>query len=83
MTYKINIKQKAQSFIIKQDKNQQVRIYKAIYKLPAGDIKKMQAHSNLYRLRVGKYRIIFEWKQNEILIDVTDANSRGDIYKKY
>lgn len=83
MTYKINIKRKAQKFINKQDKDQQVRLYKAIYNLPAGDIKKMQSFSNKYRLRVGKYRIIFEWKANEILIDVTDADSRGDIYKIY
>ena len=31
----------------------------------------------------GEYRIIFEWLDNKIYIDVTDADNRGDIYKKY
>lgn len=83
MTYKINIKKRAQKFINKQAKDQQIRLYKAIYNLPAGDIKKLQTFSDTYRLRVGKYRILFEWIENEIVIDVTDADSRGDIYKFY
>ena len=83
MTYKISIKRKAQKFIDKQEKTQQVRLYKAIYKLPAGDIKRMKAYENMYRLRVGKYRIIFEWIENQLIIDVMDADSRGDIYKSY
>lgn len=83
MKYRINIKKKAQKFINKQTKDQQIRLYKAIYNLPAGDIKKLQTFSDTYRLRVGKYRIIFEWIENEIVIDVTDADSRGDIYKFY
>ena len=83
MKYRINIKKKAQKFINKQTKDQQIRLYKAIYNLPAGDIKKLQTFSDTYRLRVGKYRIIFEWIENEIVIDVIDADSRGDIYKFY
>ncbi len=83
MTYKINIKKQAQKFIDKQDKKQQIRIYTAIYNLPNGDIKLLKGYQTKYRLRVGEYRIIFEWVQNEILITVTDADNRGDIYKKY
>lgn len=83
MTYKINIKKKAQKFINKQDKKQQIRIYKAIYNLPNGDIKLLKGYNTTYRLRVGEYRIIFEWLENEIVIDVTDADNRGDIYKNY
>ena len=60
MTYKINIKKKAQKFISKQDKKQQLRLYKAIYNLPNGDIKQLKGYSATYRLRVGEYRIIFE-----------------------
>ena len=39
MIYKINIKKKVKKFIDKQDKIQQLRLYKAIYNLPNGDIK--------------------------------------------
>lgn len=83
MTYKINIKKKAQKFINKQDKKQQIRLYKAIYNLPHGDIKLLKGYNTLYRLRVGEYRVIFEWVEDEIIIDVTDADNRGDIYKNY
>ena len=61
MTYEYNIRKKAMKFIRKQDKKQQERIFKAIYVLPTlGDIKKMIGEDNLYRLRVGDFRILFE-----------------------
>ena len=82
MTYKINIKKKAKKFIDRQDRNQQIRIYKAIYNLPNGDIKQLKGYNTTYRLRVGDYRILFIWSENEIIIDVIDADNRGDIYKK-
>lgn len=85
MTYEYNIRKKAMKFIRKQDKKQQERIFKAIYVLPTlGDIKKMIGENNLYRLRVGDFRILFEMsaKSNTVtLIDVTNADNRGQIYK--
>lgn len=52
MTYKIRIRPKALKFIEKQDKIQRLRIYKAIYNPPNGDVKKMAGCKNEYRLRV-------------------------------
>jgi len=45
------------------------------------DIKELKEFENIYRLRVSKYRIIFEIKDNELLIEIIKAGSRGDIYK--
>ena len=46
---------------------------------PEGDIKMMKGYSDgRQRLRVGKYRIIFN--QSEIVL-IIDIGSRGDIYK--
>lgn len=85
MTYEYNIRKKAMKFISKQEKKQQERIFKAIYALPiCGDIKKMIGEDNLYRLRIGDYRILFEMsaKSNTVtLIDITNADNRGQIYK--
>lgn len=85
MIYEYNIRKKAMKFIQKQERRQQERLLKAIYALPLiGDIKKMIGENNLYRLRVGDYRLLFEMleKSNEItLIDVTNADNRGQIYK--
>lgn len=50
---------------------------------PKGDIKKIQgADYSLYRLRIGKYRIIYEYVNNDsgkVLI-IKDIGARGDIY---
>ncbi|MCM1008787.1 MAG: type II toxin-antitoxin system RelE/ParE family toxin [Ruminococcus flavefaciens] len=85
MNYEYNIRKKAMKFIRKQEKKQQERLLKAIYALPIlGDIKKMSGEDNLYRLRVGDFRLLFEIspKSDKVtLIDVTNADNRGQIYK--
>ncbi|EAJ3733339.1 type II toxin-antitoxin system RelE/ParE family toxin [Campylobacter upsaliensis] len=45
------------------------------------DIKKLQGKANHYRLRIGKYRFLYEVLESEILIYAYKADSRGDIYK--
>lgn len=52
MIYKIKIRPKALKFIEKQNRDQRIRIYKAIYKLPEGDVKKLTSFKKEYRLRV-------------------------------
>ncbi|MBQ1393332.1 MAG: type II toxin-antitoxin system RelE/ParE family toxin, partial [Lachnospiraceae bacterium] len=47
------------------------------------DIKKLKGHSNLLRLRIGDYRIIYTVDNGEYIILVIDVGNRGDIYKKY
>lgn len=85
MTYEYNIRKKAMKFITKQDKKQQERILKAIYLLPdIGDVRKMSGEDNLYRLRVGDFRVLFEMSAKSdtvTLIDVTNADNRGQVYK--
>ena len=81
MIYKIKIRPKALKFIEKQDRFQRIRIYKAIYNLPNGDIKKMAGGKNEYRLRVGNYRVIYEKIEKEFIILITKAENRGQVYK--
>lgn len=82
-TYKIKFEKAAQKFLDKQDKNQRLRLYKAIYKLPNGtDIKKLIG-SNLYRLRVGNYRILYAIDEEIHLINIENIDNRGDVYKRY
>ena len=83
MEYTIKIEKKPKKFIDKQDKGTRARIYEAIKELPAGDVKRMQTKQELYRLRVGEFRFVFNIIHNEIVINVIDADNRGDIYKKY
>ena len=69
-------------YLSKLEKKKRVNIVSAIDQLPEnGDIKKMHGVSieDLYRLRIGEYRILFLWKGPDIKI--LDVDTRGDIYK--
>lgn len=64
------------------DKKTRKRIFSGIEKLPnKGDVKKMKGQKlkNIYRLRIGKYRIIF--LQEKEWIKILDIDTRGDVYK--
>jgi mRNA interferase RelE/StbE len=81
-TYKIEFEKAAQKFLDKQDKENRIRLYKAIYKLPDGtDIKKLKG-CNLYRLRVGNYRILYSVDDAIRVITVENIDNRGDVYKR-
>ena len=81
MIYKIKIRPKALKFIEKQDKFQRIRIYKAIYELPNGDVKKQQELKTSIDYEFGNYRILYELNKNELIILVTKADNRGQVYK--
>lgn len=85
MTYKITIRKTALKFIQKQERKTQLRLFKSINSLPhSGDIRKMSGYSSLYRLRVGDFRVLFEMSQMSdtiTLIDITDVDNRGQVYK--
>lgn len=82
MTYKIEIDKKAQKFILKQPKDKRKLLYKAIFNLPDGDIRPLQGNQNLYRLRLGTYRIIYKIDNDKYVICVVKAHNRGDVYKR-
>ena len=83
MKYKIEINKRARKFIASQQPKQQKRILEAIMKLPDGDdVKRLSGFENVFRLRVGSYRIIYEVYNDKLLIIVVNAGNRGDIYKK-
>ena len=64
------------------DKKTATRIFNAIDDLPLGDIKRLQGNyrPKLFRLRVGKYRIIYSM-EDENIIKIIKIDSRGDVYK--
>lgn len=84
MKYTIEIGKKAQKFIRKLPAPDRERVLRAIYKLPDGtDISKLQGTENLYRLRIGDYRIIYTVDNGKLIVIVIDAGNRGQIYNKY
>jgi mRNA-degrading endonuclease RelE of RelBE toxin-antitoxin system len=69
-------------YLSKLEKKVRVNIIEAVEGLPdKGDIRKMKGQSiqNIYRLRIGKYRILYIWEEDTVKI--LDIDTRGDIYK--
>lgn len=64
---------------MKNIKSLDFRVKDGIEKIPFGDIKKLQGYSNLYRLRIGDYRVIYEVWDEGIVIDA--VLPRGEAYK--
>ncbi len=82
MKYQIIIEKRAEKFIRKQTKDNQVRLLTAIYKLPlVGDIRPLEGTPGNYRLRVGTFRVIYTVEQEIVTVRVLDAGNRGDVYK--
>lgn len=82
--YKIIIQKRAKKFIDKLPLNEKRRVVAAIEQLPNGNnIKKMKKHDDLFRLRVGDYRIIYTVDNGELIVYVIDAGNRGQIYNDY
>ncbi|MBN2542278.1 type II toxin-antitoxin system RelE/ParE family toxin [bacterium] len=48
---------------------------------PGLDIKKLKGFKSDYRLRWGKYRILYTVSKDESLIYVYKIDTRGDVYK--
>lgn len=44
-------------------------------------VKKLQGDDNSYRIRVGDYRIVYEIKDNILLIIVIKIKHRSEVYK--
>ena len=71
----------AKKFLDGLDAKTQHRLRIAIEKIPEGDIAPYENNKDYFRLRVGKYRILFKWLSYEqILVAVID--SRGQVYKR-
>ena len=54
------------------------RIRQVVYKLPEGDVKRLKGYTDLYRLRIGDWRILFTMIANNILVE--DVLPRGGAY---
>lgn len=82
--YRIIIKKKAKKFIDKLPINERKRIVEEIKRLPNEEnIKKLKGHDDLFRLRVGNYRIIYMVDHGILTVFIIDAGNRGEIYNRY
>ncbi|MDR0936985.1 MAG: type II toxin-antitoxin system RelE/ParE family toxin [Oscillospiraceae bacterium] len=58
----------------------QGQICNAIYNLPKGNVIKLEGDTADYRLRIGKYRVIFAYETVDIIL-IKRVEPRGQVYK--
>lgn len=80
----VQFSRKALKFLHAADRITKQRIQESMNGLlevpPKGDIKAMQGQpSGTFRLRIGKYRIVYEVVSD--VLRILNIGSRGDIYK--
>ena len=46
-------------------------------------VKKMKGHDDLYRIKVGNYRVIYEIYDGELSIIVVEIGHRKEVYKDF
>lgn len=81
MNFEVSLKKKAKKFLLKQNKKDQEKLLRAIYKIPQGNIKRLEGQDGLYRLRVGNFRVLYSISEDIVKIIVVNMGNRGDVYK--
>ena len=87
--YKVIIHKKAKKFLKSRRNEEQKLISAKIILLKEDpfnhkelDIKKLKGVDNVFRLRIGKIRIVYQVLRNELLVLVIAAKTRSNIYKR-
>ena len=85
--YTIQIDKDAEKVLRRQGRNTKERLIKAILVLVddphPSNSRKLEGYQDLYRLRVGDWRIIYQVNNDQLLILVLEIGSRGEIYRSY
>lgn len=85
MRYRIEFSPRAEVQFKQFPKELQIRLKHRIDTLsenpfPRG-VKKLSAEENIYRLRIGDYRIIYQVQGNALLILILKLGHRKDVYR--
>ena len=86
MTYEIKFSKSVFKFLEKTDKSVLLRFNDVLDLLRKNsycdklDIKKIKGKKNHYRLRIWKYRFLYEVRKDKILVYLYYVDSRWDVY---
>ncbi len=83
--YEVTLLEKAIKELSKLPKKEADKVAAKIDKLgddpyPTGS-KKLQSYENVYRIRQGDYRILYEVQNKRLTVQVVKIGSRKDVYK--
>ncbi|MBL6963772.1 MAG: type II toxin-antitoxin system RelE/ParE family toxin [Bacteroidetes bacterium] len=90
MKYILLISKSVTKFILSRNQKEQA-IFKIKLNLlienpfshPQLDIKSMKGQQNIYRLRIGKYKLIYQVDGDKLIVFMMTAGMRGDVYKSH
>jgi len=77
---KIKFYRQATKTLKSMDRSTRARVASGISGIPQGDIKRLQGHDELYRLRIGDWRIVFSYYDKETVL-IEKIAPRGGAYK--
>ena len=83
MDWEVIWSEKSVKQLEKMNKKHAQRIYDAVLDMtqnPFATVTRLR-NSNFYRLRVGKYRVIMDLQQNNMIVFVVETDHRGQVYK--
>lgn len=86
-TYSLEYTPAASRQLAKLDKTTQARLKPKIKTLSENPRQhgaiKLQGFDNMYRIRIGDYRIIYEIHDNILLVLIVEVGHRGSVYRKH
>ena len=83
--YRVEVTRTAERQLGKLPKLDQVRVVKVIFELasdpfPKGS-RKLTGYEDVYRIRIGRYRILYSVSQKTLIIIVLKVGHRKDVYR--
>lgn len=84
--YSIQLSNSSKKFLQRSDKVTRERVINVIHALTENPysypgMMKLSGFEDIFRIRIGKYRLIYQIYDEKLLIFIQDIDSRGDIYK--
>ncbi|MGD9857553.1 MAG: type II toxin-antitoxin system RelE/ParE family toxin [Planctomycetaceae bacterium] len=85
MAYRVELKPRADKELRALPQSVQLRVVRALRDLsenprPAG-VKKLAGETDLYRIRVGDYRVVYQIQDERLLVLVVRVAHRRDVYR--
>ena len=85
--YKLKYRRQARNYLARLPLKTKTVIINKLHEIaidpdaPSPDIDVLKGRQG-YRLRVGKYRILYTRQDDQLIIEVVKVRTRGDIYKR-
>ena len=84
-SYEIEISRTAEKQLKKLSEDDQLRVVRAVLALaeepqPRGS-RKLSAHDDVFRIRVGRFRVLYSVAENRLVILILKIGHRKDVYR--